>query len=511
MPRGTRSGPFVCTVGGTVTNGSPQQRFFRRLWAILGAVSIRTKVLGIVVGTVLLLSTFVTVQVRRSLTTLLQDELESQALSITGHVAESASNLIEAGHSDDLDLLLRETQAHYSDERHNTEIAYLLVTASDGSVLGHTFPDGVPADIIQANRLETGERQSLAWRDTSKGRVLDVAERFALSDDLAGVVRIGLSDREIRAAVNEVTRQLIFTSTIMSLASIAAAVFLTWLITRPIQNLVQATQAVAQGDFSQHVTPWADDEIGRLSGMFNTMTKALAQAAQEQSERAALRAQFVNRVIAAQEDERRRIARELHDSTGQALTSLLVGLQALEQAASGEMRQQTENLRQIVSETLEEVHRIAWELRPSALDDMGLAAALERYIADYRERFGLPVDLVIHGLRDGRLSPEVETTIYRIVQEALTNVARHAQAGQVSVLIEHRDGKTLVIAEDNGVGFDANTAAKGSRQHLGLYGIRERAELLGGKFLIESEAGRGTSLFVEIPDAPPVERPFEKS
>lgn len=480
-----------------------QHPFFKRLWSILGAVSIRTKVLGIVVGTVLLLSTFVTMQVRRSLITLLQNELESQALSITGHVAESASNLIETGNSDGLNFLLRETQTHYSDDRHNTDIAYLLVTAADGSVLGHTFPDGVPADILQANRLETGEYQSLTWRNVGEERVLDVAESLPLSGDLAGVVRVGLSDREIHAAVDKVTQQLIVTSAIMSLASIAAAVFLTWLIARPIQKLVQAAQAVAQGDFSPRVTPWADDEIGRLSETFNAMTEALAQAAREQSERAELRVQFVNRVIAAQEDERRRIARELHDSTSQSLTSLLVGLRALEQTASGEMRQQIENLRRIVGEALEEVHAIAWQLRPSALDDMGLAAALERYIADYRERFDLAVDLAIHGLRDSRLSPEVETTIYRIVQEALTNVVRHAQARQVSVLIEHRGGKTLVIAEDDGIGFDSSTAAKGSREHLGLYGIRERTELLGGRFSIESEAGRGTSLFVEIPDSPP--------
>jgi len=192
----------------------------------------------------------------------------------------------------------------------------------------------------------------------------------------------------------------------------------------------------------------------------------------------------------------------LHDSTSQSLTSLLVGLQALGQSTSGELRQRTESLRRIVSETLEEVHGIAWQLRPSALDDMGLAAALERYVADHHERYGLAVDLVIHGLRDVRLSPEVETTIYRIVQEALTNVARHAQADQASVLIEHRDEKTLVIVEDNGIGLDSNTAIKGSREHLGLYGIRERAELLGGKLLIESEPGRGTSLFVDIPDSP---------
>jgi signal transduction histidine kinase len=481
-----------------------QTRFFQRLWSIIGAVSIRTKVLGIVLGTVILLSTFVTVQVRRSLTALLQDRLERQALSITAHVAESASNVIETGSSETLDLLLQETQAHYSDERHNTQITYLLVIGPDGSVLGSTFADGIPTGLLRANPVKAGASPSLVWRNAGSGRILDVGEQFKLPDGQAGVVWIGLSDREIRTAVNEVTRQLIITSVVMSLLSIAAAVFLTWLITRPIRNLVRATQSVAQGDLSQRVTPWANDEIGRLAVTFNAMTEALRRAAQEQAERAELRAQFVNRVIAAQEDERRRIARELHDSTSQSLTSLLVGLRALEQTGAENSEQRTEDLRKIVSDTLEEVHTLAWQIRPSALDDLGLAAALERYTSDYRERYGLPVDLVIHGLREDRLTPEMETTIYRIVQEALTNVARHAQANQVSVMIERRDGKTLVIVEDNGVGMDPGAAARESQEHLGLFGIRERAELLGGKLLIESESGHGTSLFVEIPDSPAV-------
>lgn len=481
-------------------NDALQSRFFQRFWSVAGAVSVRTKVLGIVLGTVLLLGTFVTVQVRQSLSAILQAELENQALSITAHVAESAANLIAGGSSTDLDFLLLETQSHYSDERHNTEIVYLFILDDAGRVLGHTFDDAPPAAIQRANELSAGEAQALAWRDTDQGRVLDVAERFALGDGQTGVVRVGLGDREIRTAVGGVTQQLVITSAAMSLLSIAAAVFLTWLITRPIRNLVHATQAVAQGDLTQRVTPWANDEIGRLAEAFNTMTGALAQAAQEQAERQALRAQFVSGVIAAQEEERRRIARELHDSTGQSLTSLLVGLQALEQTHDATQRQPIGDLRRIVGETLNEVHSLARQLRPSVLDDLGLAAALERYIADYRERYALPVDLVIRGLNERRLSPEVETTIYRIIQEALTNVARHAQADQVSVMIERRDAKTLVIVEDNGIGLDLTAATRGSRERLGLYGIRERAELLGGKVIIESEPGHGTSLFVELPD-----------
>jgi len=465
-----------------------QSRVFQRFWAIAGAVSIRTKVLGIVLGTVILLGIFAIVQVRRSLTDILDHDLERQGLSITSTVASNVTSLIAADHTENVAFLLQETQEHYSDKRHNTEIVYLAFTA--GQIHEQTA-DNIPSNTY---RFVAGEDHSLHWYEMGDERVLEVAERFELPDGSSGIVRLGLSYHHQHTAITNVTRQLIVTNIVMSFISIAAAVLLTWLITRPIRNLVQATQAVSQGDLTQHVTPWANDEVGRLTVAFNSMTSSLAQAAQEQAERAKLRAQFVSRVIAAQEEERRRIARELHDSTSQSLTSLLLGLQTLEQSP------RTEQLRQIVSETLDEVHGLAWQLRPSVLDDLGLSAALERYIEDYQQRYTLPVDFVIHGLDDQRLPPEVETTVYRIIQEALTNVARHAQASRVSVLLEHRDHKTLVIVEDNGIGLDSAAAAKGSRAHLGLYGIRERAELLGGKLVIESEPGHGTSLFVELPD-----------
>jgi signal transduction histidine kinase len=162
------------------------------------------------------------------------------------------------------------------------------------------------------------------------------------------------------------------------------------------------------------------------------------------------------------------------------------------------MRQHAEELRGVAAHTLDEVHNLALQLRPSVLDDLGLPAALERYVADCQRRYPLHIDLAMRGLSGCRLPAEVETALYRIVQEGLTNVARHAQASTASVMIERRDGAVRAIVEDDGRGFDPEAAGK-AEQRLGLYGIRERAELLGGRLTIESEPGRGASLFVEIP------------
>jgi signal transduction histidine kinase len=158
------------------------------------------------------------------------------------------------------------------------------------------------------------------------------------------------------------------------------------------------------------------------------------------------------------------------------------------------------DLRDVASKTLDEVHDLSMRLRPRVLDDLGLAAALERLAHEWQARYKIPVDVAIQWSE--RLPGEIETALYRIVQEALTNIARHAQAKSVSILIEKRGNSIRAIVEDDGIGFDPS-AQRGER-HLGLLGMRERAELLGGALTIESAPGHGTSIFIEIPLNPPL-------
>ncbi|MBU0704992.1 MAG: GAF domain-containing protein [Chloroflexi bacterium] len=215
-----------------------------------------------------------------------------------------------------------------------------------------------------------------------------------------------------------------------------------------------------------------------------------------------LRGQLLRKVITAQEDERKRIARDLHDRTGQALTSLLIGLRAMEKSNSlDQVQALTTDLKLVVALALDEVHSLALELRPSVLDDLGLVPALTRYAQSCPVRLGFQVDFVTSGMNDQRLPPEVETTLYRITQEALTNVARHADANQVSVLLQRRRGTIILVIEDDGEGFDvAQVMASLEKQdRLGLYGVEERASLVGGKMIVESSPNTGTTITVEIP------------
>jgi signal transduction histidine kinase len=204
----------------------------------------------------------------------------------------------------------------------------------------------------------------------------------------------------------------------------------------------------------------------------------------------------LRRVVAGQELERRRLARELHDETGQALTSILLGLRAVEEAGSADdVRKSASDLRELVVATLQDVRRLAVQLRPKALDDFGLVPALERLVQTFSEGSGIDVDLEAQ-LGEKRLPNEVETTLYRIVQEALTNVVKHAEATRVSILLVRRESSATAVIEDNGRGF---VPATDSTERLGLDGMRERAELHDGRLTVESAPGAGTTLVVEVP------------
>jgi len=204
----------------------------------------------------------------------------------------------------------------------------------------------------------------------------------------------------------------------------------------------------------------------------------------------------LQRVVEGQETERRRLARELHDETGQALTSILLGLRAVEDAASpNDVTTAIGDLRDLVVATLQDVRRLAVQLRPKALDDFGLVPAVERLTQTFSETSGVAVDLEAQ-LGDERLPTEVETTLYRVVQEGLTNVVKHADATRVSILLVRRHGSATAVIEDDGSGFEPGTAPGG---RLGLEGMRERAELHDGHLTVETSPGAGTTLVVEVP------------
>lgn len=226
----------------------------------------------------------------------------------------------------------------------------------------------------------------------------------------------------------------------------------------------------------------------------------LTERKRAEAERA--RTELLARLVFAQEDERRRIAREMHDQFGEQLTALGRSIIALRNTCGGDadLREQVEALAAIAQQIDRDVDHLVWQLRPTALDDLGLRAALANYVQDWSKRVGISVQLHTSGLSDTRLATDVETALYRIAQEALTNVARHSRATHAEIILERRPDHVLLIIEDNGVGFDPGMP-RAAGEGFGLLGMQERASLVGASLEIESAADAGTTILVRIAHA----------
>jgi signal transduction histidine kinase len=275
---------------------------------------------------------------------------------------------------------------------------------------------------------------------------------------------------------------------------------LTDLYTRQIAEIIGFKQA--QDQLRQ-----AHDELeAKVEARTQQLADANATLVVENEERRRAeqsRRRLIQQLVSAQEEERRRISRELHDSLGQYLTALSLGLKSLEDQAglSDRTASGIRQLHQLVVLLDDAAARIAFELRPPRLDDLGLDAALHLLAKEWSATSGIHVDIVTNGLSRQRIPATIETTIYRVVQEALTNILKHAQASRVSLIAERRNGEVRVIIEDDGRGFDlaAVVAAPEAQHKLGLRGMEERAALADGRIEIETAPGKGTTIYVYLP------------
>ncbi len=266
----------------------------------------------------------------------------------------------------------------------------------------------------------------------------------------------------------------------------------------PLDRLQIAVDAVRQGRHQVRVDPGlaSDERFDRLADTFNQMLGQLEENAQRLQ-------QLPRQILQAQEAERHRLARDLHDEAAQALTSLLVHLRLLERAHTpAEAQSRVQELRQLTAQALEEVRRVALDLRPTILDDLGLGPALAWRVDEINKLDGMHATIKIEGLA-ARLPREVELVFYRVGQEALSNVARHAEATTVTVLLQRQNGQVTLAIVDDGQGFDPATPKQAAGHGFGLLGMRERLGMIGGTLVIRSTPGQGTEIIADAPLVPP--------
>ncbi|MFU8794933.1 MAG: histidine kinase [Dethiobacteria bacterium] len=465
-----------------------------RLNRKLPAPGILFKLIAIVLGATILVTLSAIFYMHTFLITTLADQLDKRTISIARDVAARSTEPILTNN-----IFMLYQLAHQTMEN-NEDLIYVFYLNNSGDIMAHTFKDYFPPDLLTVEHETGAGNNGIKKFQTEEGVLRDAAVYVFPGPDPDITVRVGLVDYRLQEALTESTRRLLLVSAItFVLMSFGIYFIATYTTIKPLNSLLKLVQAVTQGNLSQRVTVNSRDELSILAEAFNDMTRQLEQSQQTRN-------LLMKKIIHSQEDERRRISRELHDETGQMFCTLMISLEFLENADNlSELKQKAAEFRQLLQQSVEQVRHLAWQLTPAPLIDLGLKSALELIIKYYRDSAGWKITLQIEGMENRRLPSEIETSVYRAIQESLTNISRHASAENVAVLMNCQKNKLLVKIKDDGVGFDLKKQAeeRGVKSSMGLISMQERISLVGGKLEIESSPGRGTTLSILISLPPP--------
>jgi signal transduction histidine kinase len=420
---------------------------------------------------------------------------------------------------------------------------YMDLVALDGRILASTRPSRIGNEsdhgfslrgMIRDHRQSVSACHDCHTPETTAAPQAEVLA-FAPLDRVQWGITVRQSESEVFAPTQLLQNRIVGLMAVMLAGALVLVYFATRSVISPVQALTAATRRIADGDLDSPIKAHGQDEVGVLAKSFDEMRVKLKNSTEEiqawnreldarvQERTAAYeaaakdnarlyaelqlkeqtRGELLRRVISAQEDERKRIARELHDETSQSLTALMVGLDTVRMASALDLLKANTRLtscKSIAETLLKNIHRLVADLRPSLLDDLGLVPAITWYGEQRLKPLGIDFRLDEQGLKD-RLPPAIETALFRIVQEAMTNIVRHARATAVSVQLAREAGNVTLQIADNGNGFDpqALQPADLHGQGLGLRGMQERAIILGGEFQLKTAPGQGTVITIRVP------------
>jgi len=464
-------------------------------------LSIFKKLILVFISTFVILGLLISVFVWQSLDVAMTEQFQKRGIEIATRLASMSSEHILF--NDPIALFEVADEVRKSSD----EIRYVLILDHRQRLLAHTFSDALPRGILELNAEAATLSPSVIQVDSNEGPLLDI--KAPIEAGRVGYARIGISENNIRGYIQEKIREIFLITLFVSLTATLLTAWLTAFVTRPIRDLSTAAGEIAKGNTESRVLVGSRDEIGRLAIAFNDMADSLAVMNRDREalltslkEKEKLRGLLLNKLIVAQENERRRISRELHDETSQALTSLIVSTRLLsDSTVDQKMQSLIKGIRDVAARIMADIRNLAVELRPPSLDDLGLPAAMERYIQNYRELYGIET-VFSSSLKNTVPDSQVALTLYRIMQEGLTNVARHSGAAHVQIKLEDLGGAVRLTISDDGHGITDESLRKARESnHIGIYGMKERAELCGGTFRLMTDR-TGTAISVTIPLAP---------
>ena len=475
----------------------------------LQQLSIYYKINGIIIGMLLLFSIIIGVIMMKTTARLLDQQIEQRGVEVATYIAALSSN----------DILLDDHYALFDritkTQNNREDVRYILVTDSAGGILANTFagnlPHGLPITLPTENVFsplysdtENHSEYLVMKMNSNEGPIREII--VPIENGAIGFVRVGMSENNTQQLLKNKLAEFFITTFLVCLLAAMGATYLAYVIIYPLHSLTLAAKQIQVGNFSVQAKVNSQDEVGHLSTVFNEMANILQEKEFENNRllkelraKEAMRAILMNKLFTIQEEERKRLSRELHDETSQSLASLLAYMKVLlSKLTDDKQKGLLLGARDVAINVLDGLRKMAVELRPPVLDDLGIIAAMAKYINHFSEQQHLPVSF---SAPDDKLviSNELSLTLYRILQESLTNISKHACASEVNIaLIKNPTTITLLIS-DNGSGLrpgDLEAARQNNR--LGVYGMKERVELLGGMFDFHSLSGQGTTITVTL-------------
>lgn len=409
-----------------------------------------------------------------SLSEVMRQDLEARGKSIAMEISQLSSEPIQMGNLYALEELI------FMAKNNNEFVEYIFIVDPNQKIMAHTFRNGIPEKLFPIHTYiqKNGTENDILEFESNMGQIDDII--CPIEEGSLGYVRLGVNEKALIMMLAKNFFKLVCITLAVGLLGAWFVYKLAHIFTRPLEKLIHRAETISAGGFPSHpLTVRSGDEFGRLTTAMNNMAGSLQAGEIE-------RKKLLGHLLNVQENERKRISMEIHDESGQALTALILSIRAL--ANQVEDQEQKEYILAVRDETyhiLQKLRHLAVELRPPALDELGIEAAVRNLISGYQKFNNLTVTFICHLQQQ----PDDMTSLalYRIIQECLTNIIKHSHATKASVYLEGTQWVQLIV-KDNGIGVTEEIIKKARQtNHLGIYGMQERIQILGGMMQITSE------------------------
>lgn len=391
----------------------------------------------------------------------------------------------------------------------NEQIKYIIVTSPEGKIISSTFVKGFPVGLpVYREKSQEYENElfDIVVYDSNEGNIREYM--YTPNNNIIGSIRVGLKESIMLEIMKEKFIQIILTIFIICVVSSILATYYAWHFLQPIEMLSKAVKEISKGNYDISVDRIGNDELGYLMQIFNNMARRLSKKERENTyllselrKKEEHNSLLMAQLFRAQEDERQRISQELHDGTSQTMVSILTYLRILhDKLTTKEQKDFLAGIRELISQTLDSIRALAVNLHPPLLKDLGLIVAIEKFL-DMVQQTSTDIKIKFEYQGDFSKLPDMLALVcYRIIQEGITNIVKHANARRAKVKIFYEETKIRMEIIDNGIGFDEETAQRAKlNQHLGLRSMQKRIELLQGEFEIISKMNEGTIIKIVIP------------